>query len=253
MHIQFITLTFHSRSEEQLQECLRLKKSATLLSAAIEALGSPLGPHPESDLATDLYCGSNLIANMDESDRWISFNLLKKSAISLSAAIGALGCPLGPHLESDLVIDLYSVSIPIAIMHEFDRWISFNCLKKSATSLPGIEALNSPLGPHPESDLTTNLYSGSTPIANMDESGISFNLLTKSTISLSAAIRASDSSLVSRPERDLATDLHSSSTPIAIKVESNHGIRFRRLQEIYNITTRGDQSIGLSYRNSSEN
>jgi hypothetical protein len=54
MHIQFRTLTFHSRPEEQLQERLCLKKSVTLLSAAIGELGSPLGPHPESDLVTDL-------------------------------------------------------------------------------------------------------------------------------------------------------------------------------------------------------
>jgi hypothetical protein len=112
--------------------------------------------------------------------------------------------------------------------------------------------LGSPLGPHPESDLTTDLYSGSTPIAIMDESDhqISFNLLTK--FSLSVAIRASSSPLGPRAERDLATDLHSTSTPITIKDESNRRIRFRRLQEIYNITTRSDQSIGISSRNPSE-
>jgi hypothetical protein len=54
MSIQFKTLTFYSRPEEQLQERLRLKKSTTSLSAVIEALSSPLGPHPESDLVTDL-------------------------------------------------------------------------------------------------------------------------------------------------------------------------------------------------------
>jgi hypothetical protein len=55
MHIQFRTLTFHSMLEEQLQERLRLKKSVTSFLAAIEALCSSLGPHPESDLPTDLY------------------------------------------------------------------------------------------------------------------------------------------------------------------------------------------------------
>jgi hypothetical protein len=69
MHIQFRTLTFHSRPEEHLQERLCLKKSVTSLPAEIEALGSLLGPHPESDLATNLYSGSTLIAIMDESDR----------------------------------------------------------------------------------------------------------------------------------------------------------------------------------------
>jgi hypothetical protein len=89
MHIQFRTLTFHNRPEEQLQERLCLKKSTTSLPVAIGALSSPLGPHPESDLPTDLYSGSTLIAIMDGSDRRISFNLLTQSAISLSAAIGA--------------------------------------------------------------------------------------------------------------------------------------------------------------------
>jgi hypothetical protein len=92
-----------------------LKKSVTSLSAAIGALGSPLGPHLESDLVTYLYSGSTPIGNMDRSDCQISFNSLNKSVISLSVAIGALGSPLGPHLESDLEIDLYSDSTPIAI------------------------------------------------------------------------------------------------------------------------------------------
>jgi hypothetical protein len=102
---------------------------------------------------------------MDESDRQINLNNLKKSATSLPAAI--------------------------AIMNESDRQINFDSLKKSATSLSMVTgALDSPLGPHPESDLVTDLYSGSTPIANMDKSGchISFNSLNKSIISLSAVI-----------------------------------------------------------------
>jgi hypothetical protein len=152
MYIQFRTLTFHNRLEEQLQERLRLKKSMTLLLAAIRALGSPLEPHLESDLGTDLYSGSTPIANMDESNRWISFNLLNKSMISLTVVIGTSDSLLGPH-----------------------------------------------------------------------------------------------------PERDLAKGLHSGSTLIAIEDESNRRIRFRRLQEIYNITTRCDQSIELSSRNPSEN
>jgi hypothetical protein len=53
-------------SEEQLQECLRLRKSTNSLLVVIEALGSPLGPHPESDLTIDLYSGSTPIANMDK-------------------------------------------------------------------------------------------------------------------------------------------------------------------------------------------
>jgi hypothetical protein len=52
---------------------------------------------------------------MDRSSCQINFNSLNKSVISLSAAIETLGSPLGPHLESDLVTDLYSVSTPIAI------------------------------------------------------------------------------------------------------------------------------------------
>jgi hypothetical protein len=60
MHIQFRTLTFHSRPKEQLQERFCLKKSTTSLPATIGALGSLLGPHPESDLPTDLYSTSSL-------------------------------------------------------------------------------------------------------------------------------------------------------------------------------------------------
>jgi hypothetical protein len=92
-----------------------LKKSATSFSVTIEALGSPLGPYPKSDLETDLYSASTPIANMDRFSCQISFNSLNKSVISLSAAIGALGSPLGPHLESDLETDLYSRSSLIAI------------------------------------------------------------------------------------------------------------------------------------------
>jgi hypothetical protein len=83
-----------------------LKKSVTLLSAVIGALGSPLGPHPESDLETDLYSASTSIPSMDMSGYQISFNSLNKSVISLSATIRALGSSLGPHLESDLETDL---------------------------------------------------------------------------------------------------------------------------------------------------
>jgi hypothetical protein len=83
-----------------------IKKSVTSLSAAIGALLSPLGPHPESDLVTNLYSDSTLIANMDMSGCQISFNSLNKSVNSLLAVIGALGSPLGPHPESDLEIDL---------------------------------------------------------------------------------------------------------------------------------------------------
>jgi hypothetical protein len=88
----------------------------------------------------------------------------------------------------------------------------------------------------------------------MDESDrrISFNILTKSVISLSVAIGASGSPLWPHPERDLATDLYFGSTLIVIKDEYNRQIRFRRLQQIYIMTTRSDQGIGLSSRNTSE-
>ena len=39
-----------------------LKKSVTSLSAVIRALGSTLGPHLESDLETNIYSSSTLIA-----------------------------------------------------------------------------------------------------------------------------------------------------------------------------------------------
>jgi hypothetical protein len=51
-------------------------------------------------------------------------------------------------------------------MDEFDHRIGFNSLKKFVISLSAvIGALSSPLVPHPERDLATNLYSDSTPIA----------------------------------------------------------------------------------------
>jgi hypothetical protein len=115
MSIQFKILIFYSRSEEQLQERLRLKKSVTSLSAAIRALGSPLVPNLKSDIVTDLYSGSTPIANMNESDCQISFNSLNKFIISLSAVIGASCSYLGSHPESDVETDLYSGSTSIAI------------------------------------------------------------------------------------------------------------------------------------------
>jgi hypothetical protein len=130
MRIQFRTLTFHSWLKEQLQERISLMRSVTLLPASIRALGSSLGSHPESDLATNLYSGSTPIANMDESDCWISFNRLNKSVILLSATIGASSSPLGPHLEIDLAIDLYSASTPLAIKDESNHQINFRQLKE---------------------------------------------------------------------------------------------------------------------------
>jgi hypothetical protein len=121
MHIQFRTLTFHSRSEEQLQERLHLKKSATSLPVVIRTLSSPLVSHSESDLATNLYSDSTSIAIMDQSNHQISFNSLKKFVTSLSAVIVALDSHLGSHPESDLATDLYSESTPIANKDESDR------------------------------------------------------------------------------------------------------------------------------------
>jgi hypothetical protein len=107
-----------------------------------------------------------VIANMDESDRKINFNNLKKSLTSLSVAIGALGSPIGPDPESDLEIDLYSSSTPIANMDMFVSQIGFNSLNKSVISLSAmIGALGSLLGPHPKCGLETDLYSSSAPIA----------------------------------------------------------------------------------------
>jgi hypothetical protein len=128
MHIQIKTLTFHSRSEEQLQEHLCLKKSATSLLAAIWALGSPLGPHLESDLPIDLYSVFTPIVIMDESDRRISFNLLTKSSLSLSVMIEASDSPLGPHPKRDLAKDLYFGSTTIAIKDESNCQIRFRRL-----------------------------------------------------------------------------------------------------------------------------
>jgi hypothetical protein len=91
---------------------------------------------------------------MDESDHQINFNNLKKYVTSLPVAI--------------------------AIKDESDHQVNFNSLKKSVISLSAvIGAFDSSLGPHPESDLVTHLYSVSTPIANMDmpDCQISFDRL----------------------------------------------------------------------------
>jgi hypothetical protein len=122
----------HIQLSDQLQQ---LKKSVTSLSVAIRALGSPLGPHPESDLVIDLYSGSTPIANMDMFGCQISFNSLNKFIISLSAVIGALGSPLGPHSESDLETDLYSGSTPIAINMSLIAGSVLYDFKKSTISL----------------------------------------------------------------------------------------------------------------------
>jgi hypothetical protein len=106
-----------------------------LLSASIWALSSPLGPHPERNLATDLYYVSTSIAVIDEFDRQINFSNLKKYVTSLSMTIGALGSPLGPHLERDLATDLYSDSTLIAIKTSPITKLILDDFKKATTSL----------------------------------------------------------------------------------------------------------------------
>jgi hypothetical protein len=76
-----------------------------------------------------------VIAIMDEFDCQINCNSLKKSVTSLSTVIGALGSPLGPYPESDLVIDLYSVSTLIAIKMSPIVGLVLDDFKKSTASL----------------------------------------------------------------------------------------------------------------------
>jgi hypothetical protein len=67
----------------------RLKKFMTSLSAAIRASGSPLGPHPESNLETDLYSGSTLIAiETSPITRLVSYDF-KKATTSLQVVTKA--------------------------------------------------------------------------------------------------------------------------------------------------------------------
>jgi hypothetical protein len=101
----------------------------------IGALGSPLVPHLERDLAIDLYSASTSKAIIDESDHRISFNNLNKFVTSLSAVIRASGSPLGPHPERDLAIDLYSASTPIAIKMSPIAGSILDDFKKATTSL----------------------------------------------------------------------------------------------------------------------
>jgi hypothetical protein len=115
--------------------CNSLKKPVTSLLAVIGALDSPLVPHPESDLITDLYSASTPIANMDRFGCQISFNSFNKSVILLSAVIGALGSPLGPHPESDIETYLYSGSTLIAIKMSLIAGSVLDDFKKSTILL----------------------------------------------------------------------------------------------------------------------
>jgi hypothetical protein len=74
-----------------------------------------------------------------------------------------------------------------------------------------------------------------------------------SVTSLSMAIEASGSPLGPHAERDLAIDLYFGSTLIPIKYESNRRISFIQLQKIYNVATRCNQGMGLSFGNPSKN
>jgi hypothetical protein len=112
-----------------------LKKSVTLLPAAIAIMDESDCQINFNSLKKYVTSLPAAIAIMDESDHQMNCNSLKKSTTSLSAAIGALGSPLGPHLESDLVIDLYSASTLIANMDRSGCHISFNSLNKSVISL----------------------------------------------------------------------------------------------------------------------
>jgi hypothetical protein len=70
-----------------------------------------------------------------------------------------------------IYLHIYTLPLPpIANMDKSDRQIIFNPLNKSVISLSvAIEASCSPLGPHSERDLATDLYHVSTPIAIKDE------------------------------------------------------------------------------------
>jgi hypothetical protein len=77
----YMWVYMHSRFAEN--HLIRILKDGSLISEVVLSQG----PHPESDLVTDLYYGSTPIANMDRSDCQISFSSLNKSVISLPAAI----------------------------------------------------------------------------------------------------------------------------------------------------------------------
>jgi hypothetical protein len=112
-----------------------LEKSTTSLSAAIGALDSSLGTHPENNLVIDLYSTSTPIANMNRSGCQISFNNVNKSVISLSTTIGVLGSTLRPHLESDIETYLYSGSTSMTIKMNPIAGSVLDDFKKCTTSL----------------------------------------------------------------------------------------------------------------------
>jgi hypothetical protein len=132
-NLYFVSTTIAITDESDHQ--ISFKESVTSLSAVIRALDSPLGPHPKSDLVINLNSCSTPIVIMDESDCSISLNCLNKSVILLSVMIRALGSPLRPYSERDLTIDLYSISIPIAIKMILIAGSISDDFKKSTTLL----------------------------------------------------------------------------------------------------------------------
>jgi hypothetical protein len=77
--------------------------------------------------------------------------------------------------------------------------------------------------------------------------GSTSSFIKHSATSLLVAIRASGSPLGLHPERDIVTDLYFGSTPIAYYDECNRRSVYKRLQEIYDIATRDDQGMDISF------
>jgi hypothetical protein len=84
----------------------------------IGALGSPLGPRPESDIQTGLYSVSTPIAIKTSLIAGSISHNFKKATTSLQEVTKAYGSPLGCPSKIDLATDLYS---GFALATDYDK------------------------------------------------------------------------------------------------------------------------------------
>jgi hypothetical protein len=78
----------------------------------IGALDSPLGPHSESDIETNMYSVSTPIAiKMSPIVKSVLYDF-KKATTSLQEVIKAWGSPLGPPLKRKISLQNYTLALP---------------------------------------------------------------------------------------------------------------------------------------------
>jgi hypothetical protein len=106
-----------------------LNKYVTSLSMTIGASDAPLGSHLKSDIATDLYSTSTMIAIKTSLITGSVSDDFKKSATSLQKMIEAYSSPSKTPPKRDLITDLYSVSALTAHYDEMGLSDSRNLFK----------------------------------------------------------------------------------------------------------------------------